>query len=242
MDEREHEDYLTGIAKEVGELIVKQANLKRFRQQDRIFWELCKVYCQAVEQERQAAESNPRLRNKKAGPPTKDHIWYNQERSQKFYPEGYWRRSEKALPLNPVDLLSFPKDDITEFMFPPQAPKHPIEKLLLAYYAFFTVLHDHYRVDDIKINNGIWPEDEDWVRGKLEEISWKHFKELGAGNRLRAYIDLALDHVKADLPEKPAETGQKEIVEVKPGAFGITVNIKEIAKRIWKRVCSRSKD
>lgn len=42
--------------------------------------------------------------------------------------------------------------------------------------------------------------------------------------------------------KKPAGTGQKEIVEVKPGAFGITVNIKEIAKRIWKCVCSRSKD
>jgi len=41
---------------------------------------------------------------------------------------------------------------------------------------------------------------------------------------------------------EPAGTGQKEIVEVKPGAFGITVNIKEIAKRIWKCVCSRSKD
>lgn len=42
--------------------------------------------------------------------------------------------------------------------------------------------------------------------------------------------------------KKSAGTGQKEIVEVKPGAFGITVNIKEIAKRIWKCVCSRSKD
>jgi hypothetical protein len=42
--------------------------------------------------------------------------------------------------------------------------------------------------------------------------------------------------------EKPAKTDQKEIVEVKPGVFGITVNIKEIAKRIWKCVCSRSKD
>ena len=40
----------------------------------------------------------------------------------------------------------------------------------------------------------------------------------------------------------PEETEQKEIVEVKPGLFGITVNIKEIARRFWKRVCSRSKD
>lgn len=40
---------------------------------------------------------------------------------------------------------------------------------------------------------------------------------------------------------KPAESGEKEIVEVKPGMFGITVNIKEIAKRIWKCICSRRK-
>ncbi len=39
---------------------------------------------------------------------------------------------------------------------------------------------------------------------------------------------------------EPTGAGQKEIVEVKPGAFGITVNIKEIAKRICKCVCSRS--
>jgi len=214
MDEQEHKDLLTGIAKEVGKLIVDTANLSRFRKQDKIFWELCKVYCQAVEQERQAAESEPCLRDKEAGPPTKDHIWYDQERSQKFYPEGYWRRSEKALPLNPVDLLSFPKDDITEFMFPPQAPKHPIEKLLLAYYAFFTVLHDHYRVDDIKINNGIWPDDEGWVSLILDQISWQYLNEWHVGDRLRAYIELALEHVMADLAEKEtteAEFGKDKI-------------------------------
>ena len=38
------------------------------------------------------------------------------------------------------------------------------------------------------------------------------------------------------------ETGEKEIFEAKPGVAGFTVNIKEIAKRIWKCVCSRSKD
>ncbi|HLB73550.1 MAG TPA: hypothetical protein VJJ98_05990 [Sedimentisphaerales bacterium] len=35
--------------------------------------------------------------------------------------------------------------------------------------------------------------------------------------------------------------GAKKIIEVKPGALGITVNIKEIAKRIWKCICSRHK-
>ena len=55
-------------------------------------------------------------------------------------------------------------------------------------------------------------------------------------------INIDIDLYVNSLTNKPAETEQKEIVEVKPGAFGITVNIKEIAKRIWKRVCSRSKD
>ena len=47
---------------------------------------------------------------------------------------------------------------------------------------------------------------------------------------------------KQSVPKKPAGTGQKEIVEVKPGVFGITVNIKELASRFGKWVCSRSKD
>ena len=42
--------------------------------------------------------------------------------------------------------------------------------------------------------------------------------------------------------QKPAGTGQKEIVEVKPSVFGITVDIKELARRFWKWVCSRNKD
>ena len=42
--------------------------------------------------------------------------------------------------------------------------------------------------------------------------------------------------------QKPAETKKKEIVEVKPGMFGITVNIKELARRFWKWVCSHSKE
>jgi len=54
-----------------------------------------------------------------------------------------------------------------------------------------------------------------------------------------AHLEVYLHSQKA---KQPAETEQKEIVEVKPSAFGITVNIKEIAKHIWKCVCSRSKD
>jgi len=41
---------------------------------------------------------------------------------------------------------------------------------------------------------------------------------------------------------KPGGTGQEDIVELKPGWFGITVDIKELAKRFRKWVCSRRKD
>ena len=47
---------------------------------------------------------------------------------------------------------------------------------------------------------------------------------------------------KTEKNNKPAGTGQREIVEVKPGVCGITVDIKELARRFWKWVCSRSKD
>jgi len=37
------------------------------------------------------------------------------------------------------------------------------------------------------------------------------------------------------------ETGENEIVEVKPGMFGITINIKEIAKHLCRWICSHRK-
>lgn len=42
--------------------------------------------------------------------------------------------------------------------------------------------------------------------------------------------------------QNPAGTEQKEILELKPGVIGINVDIKELARRFWKWVCSRSKD
>ena len=56
---------------------------------------------------------------------------------------------------------------------------------------------------------------------------------------LRSIMEKSIDF---SISEKPAGTEQKEIVEVKPGVFGITVNIKELARRFWKGVCSHSKE
>jgi predicted DNA-binding protein (UPF0251 family) len=211
MDEQEHKDFLTGIAKEVGKLIVKPANLNRFRQQDRIFWELCKVSFQAMEQDRQAAESNPHLRDKEVGPPKKDWIWYDQERS-KTIPKGYWRRPDKDLPPNPVDWLSLPSfiDEIVPGMFSTQCQAPETEEIVLPYYALLTIIHDNEKIDNIQINNGIWSEDEGWISLILEDaLNWHYLMEWHVGNRLRSYIELALEHVKTDLATKLTEIQQK---------------------------------
>ncbi|GAH23981.1 unnamed protein product, partial [marine sediment metagenome] len=85
-------------------------------------------------------------------------------------------------------------------------------------------------------------------RAETEPSSFSTDEKRKLRTRLYQYKALLKAELKKNarkgkkLSGKPAGTGQKEIVEVKPGAFGITVNIKEIAKRIWKCVCSRSKD
>ena len=76
---------------------------------------------------------------------------------------------------------------------------------------------------------GVIPED---VKDKMRNMH----RVLEEHRKAAMLIAVVEKHVQNG---KPAETGRNEIVEVKPGVFGITVNIKEIAKRIWKRVRSR---
>ncbi|MCK5270689.1 MAG: hypothetical protein KAJ46_07890 [Sedimentisphaerales bacterium] len=54
MNDEEHEEYLLGIAENVGELLVKPDNINHFRERVRSFQEEVEVYRQAVEEGRQA--------------------------------------------------------------------------------------------------------------------------------------------------------------------------------------------
>ncbi|MBW7988396.1 MAG: hypothetical protein FVQ84_00005 [Planctomycetes bacterium] len=84
---------------------------------------------------------------------------------------------------------------------------------------------------------------EDLREENAPEARIKEIELLGPARRLISRLQQIAQIEKEKLSsEKPAETEQKEIVEVKPGVFGISVNIKELARRFWKRVCSRSKD
>ncbi len=79
---------------------------------------------------------------------------------------------------------------------------------------------------------------------------WNERNYTGSIAEFREYVQILFDklnHIgqllEKDLTfEKPSGTEQKEIVEVKPCLFGITVDIKELAKRFRKWICSRRKD
>lgn len=84
--------------------------------------------------------------------------------------------------------------------------------------------------------------------GQAEPMSVSQYEKRKFRTCLSRYKALVKAEIKKNTrkrkksSKKAAGAGQKEIVEVKPGVFGITVDIKELARRFWKRVCSRSKD
>ncbi|MBA7662367.1 hypothetical protein ES703_70396 [subsurface metagenome] len=77
----------------------------------------------------------------------------------------------------------------------------------------------------------------------LSNVENAHEKELKAVESVALnLVSLMREIAETKQNNKPAGTGQKEIVEVKPGVCGITINIKELARRFWMWFCSRSKD
>ncbi len=117
---------------------------------------------------------------------------------------------------------------------PDVVPRPKIDEALAYYYFSLATIHDKMR------DEGYIPIHNNSEAKQLAKSVWATIETLCVDRQF--IIKIALDHVEADLAKKPAETGQKEIVEAKPSVFGITIDIKELARRFWKYVCSRSKD
>jgi len=113
-------------------------------------------------------------------------------------------------------------------------PRPKIDEALAYYYFSLATIHDKMR------DEGYIPIHNNSEAKQLAKSVWAIIENLCVDRQF--IIKTAIDHVEADLAKKPAGTGQKEIVEVKPSVFGITFDIKELARRFWKWVCSRSKD
>lgn len=127
---------------------------------------------------------------------------------------------------------------------------------LMCNYVRIAIIHDYeLRYSGTPTDSYIFSDDYKgkWFeRDKFYEDVWTYYYYDNQGPSLLHHsataqeklsqLNRALKHVQADLARlTPAEIGQKEIFEAKPGVAGFTVNIKEIGKRFWKWVCSRRK-
>jgi len=87
--------------------------------------------------------------------------------------------------------------------------------------------------------------DESWkaiekIAGELPELDWLKsiLVEAKKNTMSEIWSPLTPEQFLAMATRKGTSL-KKEIIEVKPGVFGMTVNIKEIVIRVWKYICSK---
>ena len=210
MGPQEHTDFLRQRANEIDALLSTKA-VDCFHARIKTFIEMRLVWERSVEQAQRDAQTEPGLRqepeNEKAEPPKKGYIW--------DYYLGFWR-SENS----PPDPLAW----LRPLGSSPTRPPTDDEKLTCDYFLL-AVVHDGALPDitDKRIyfrwaKNNMWT---DLNGGSIaaipaeamqlwKEISeWNNDQELFELPRIRCHIERALEHVKADLGEEPAETGRK---------------------------------
>jgi hypothetical protein len=90
----------------------------------------------------------------------------------------------------------------------------------------------HHYADEIDANAAYVQLSKDRVSVDDPRWQWSHVTPMHY-SECRLYSQLL--STNAEVIEK---TSAKEIVEINPGIYGISINIKEIIKRIWKWICS----
>lgn len=217
-DEKDGKSLLE-IAESVSKLVIDSAKMKRFRKQDRAFYEAYKVrgkkydvYCEIILQHRKAAETNPRLREYADGkPPHKGWIW-----EDNFLPynwKGFWRPAIKEPSPDLLDLLSlYDISSMTNFIVPSTPPPKftDAEKLMMDY-VLLTIIHDKALKSPPtpKISDGIWPEGKE---GGWDNDAWREIEENFDKPGKQTHINLAFDRVEADIANlKPAETKRNAV-------------------------------
>jgi len=81
------------------------------------------------------------------------------------------------------------------------------EHLLPDYYFLLQLIHDNLlsQPQFIPINNGFYTMEDDWVK-----CCWQYYRRHATDSKEKGLIETALEHVKVDLAEKPAEREQKD--------------------------------
>ncbi len=218
MDDQKYKDFLSEIANKVNKLILKLANMDRFRNQMRIFGEMRETWSQTRTQYKKIAEADPRLRanpllaDEEIKPPKQDWIWDNRGE--------FWRPKES--PPDPMDWV-WPLGSSA-----PTRPPNDEEKLMCDYFLL-TVVHDGALTDAIdkriyfkRTENGMWRDLDggsitaipDTARLFWEEdlSKYKRGLEYHENDKTKSKIERALEHVQADLARIEQNTKAKATI------------------------------
>jgi len=199
MDGKKPNDFLLETAKQVSIWIIDELKIKRFREQDKAFYDDYQEWDRKNDQYLKEIE-----------------LRHNETK------EAHVKRISKIPPPRPcpLDLLAIVDHHtdphilhLVESTFPERRHEQRFssEEILKADYVLLTVLHDNALKDTRHfnpINTDIWPQDEVWA-----DNLWQLMTEERSGWKpefLSIELNDALEKVKADLDKEPAETGQKD--------------------------------
>ena len=223
MDEQEYKEFLSEIANKVDKLILKPANMHRFRNQMKLFGKMRKAWNQKIEQHKEKAESDPRLQNEEAGTAKEGWVWDQYQgfwRPEKFPPDPMeWIPGSPTKDPTDEDALPDPKEGVWPLGSPTRDPTDD-EKLMCDYFLL-TVIHDGALtgLTDKRISFDtcyrepkqgciyMWT---DLDGGSIMAIPseamqlWKYLSKCDH-DKIRAKIERSLKHVEADLAKLPAE-------------------------------------
>ena len=212
VDEQKYKPFLLEIATEVERLLVNKANRKCFERYNRWFHKKWTAYKEALEQwqqkiaeYRKKSSKDGRLRNKKAGPPENGYLWYDDSPCETGDPNlGFWVPScEKPHPDPALRFIPAPDG------MPPQNHEEELEK----YYVLLIIIHDWMLPSCVPIDDDARPK-------RLGHLGY--IIDLNLADEGQSIIEIALEHVKADLKEIESTT------EFMPGNIGIKTIVNEI--------------
>ncbi len=235
------EIFLCNIASEIEDIIRNDAKKAQFLKSIKAYREMREKFLQALQQCKNEAVKNQLFYDENAAePPMGKEKWEEEGwELEKDYLIGtpsyraFWRL---PLPFNPdawiMHYYGSPQyNGIVAIPAVPREPKEPDHsENLVCEYAMLSVIHDCSRKkpQSQKLTNN---DDSGWVERLWRSISWYNsIADVNSYEDRTANIKNALENVKTDLPEKPAETGQKPTPAKR---LGIRACLKGLPKELY---------
>ena len=234
-NEQKLKTFLENVAAEVANLIAKDQYREQFQQYTRKFHQTYAEFQELLEQReqkinefREKAAKDARLRNKNTGPPVEGYVWWDDSPMNTGNPKfGFW-----GLPLAKATGPTLKLLPISSNGIPPKNLEEQLEKD----YVLLGIIHDWLLQSSFPIDNCNDPE-------PLKKLAY--VIDLNLADEGQKIVETALANVKADLAreqkkeaEKPVETEQKTTcAKIKASLWKLyEVTLKVIVDAVMERV------